>query len=142
MEDGDKIVNDLWKIRLDHEQHKGRDEGSSRSQKPKGGKGGKGKGGMGGKAKAKGRPKGGKGKGGQGKGGQGKGGRSLDEEEAVRPGQLSCGAAHKILKVVRETAPKTVKFGTTMDDKCAFFVNVKGEKALKSKIRKALLFSR
>lgn len=144
MQDGDKIIKDMWKIRFDHE-HKGRDEEGSWSQKPKGGKGkgkgGKGKGGKGAKGKgpgkAKGRPKGGK-----GKGGKGKGGRSLDEEEAMRPGKLSCGSAHKILKVVRETAPKTVKFGTTTDDKCAYFINAKEEKALKSKVRRAIMFGR
>lgn len=146
MQDGDKIIKDLWKIRFDHE-HKGRDEEGSWSQKPKGGKGkvGKGKGGKGAKGKgpgrAKGRPKSGKGKG-KGKGGKGKGGRSLDEEEAMRPGKLSCGSAHKILKVIRETAPKTVKFGTTTDDKCAYFINAKEERALKSKVRRAIMFGR
>lgn len=137
MEDGDRIVKDLWKIRLDHE-HKGRDERSLESQRARGGKGRGGKGGKGkGAGKGKGRPKSGK-----GKNGRGRGGRSLDEEEAMRPGKLSCRSAHKILKVVRETSPKSIKFGTTTDDKCAFYMHAKDEKALKSKIRKALVLSR
>ena len=118
------------------------DSQRSKGGKGKGGKGGKGRnGGKGGKgkgiSKGKGRPKGGK-----GRGGKGRGGRSLEEDDAARPGKLSCKSAQKILKVVRDAAPKSVKLGTTEDNKGAYYIQAKDEKAVRSKVRKALMFGR
>lgn len=155
MEDGDNMVKNLWNVRNDAEK-KGRDEASSEmsseesldEQRKKGGnrkgkgrfRGGKGRGG-----KGRGGSRGGSRSGSRGGGGRGRGGRSLeslesfDEEDSMGAAKISCSSAQRILKVVRDFAPKSVKVGTTPDNKCAYYIYPKEEKTLKSKVRKAFL---
>ena len=167
IEDGDTVVKELWNIR-DEVEHRGRDdydsddesslegrdEASLDSQKKKGGKGrfrgGKGRKGKGRKGKGRGGGgiKGGMGgsQGGMGgskggyKGRGGSRGRSLDEEATTaNPFYLSCNSAFNILKAFQDFAPKAIKMGVSEDDKLVYYVYPKEEKALKSKLRKAVL---
>ncbi|SPO02810.1 uncharacterized protein DNG_05485 [Cephalotrichum gorgonifer] len=143
---GDDVVKQLWNIRRSPQRNT-RDESSleTRDNENNQGKG------RGGKGRGKGKWKGGKGrKGGKGKSSQkgGKGrGRSVEEdmndkEGAVGRSRMSCKSAKRVLKVVRDFVPKSVKVGSTEDGKGAYYIRAKDEKNLKSKIRRAVLMSR
>ena len=127
-------------------QRKGRDEeslgGQKKGRKGRGGNRGKGRGGN----RRPGQGRGGQGRGGgrgRGGGGRGRTKRSLDEENSMEAGKLTCRSAKKILKLVRDTAPKSIKIGTAKKDgQAAYYMYPKEERNLKTKIGRALFWGR